>query len=164
MIECYDRSTSLGMYIRLGFFGLLGLAGCAATPELVTPPSSEIAPEEAAVVAAPPPPPTARTAEQFDTTTAAQREAATSAVGGAALGETVASLGDPSQPGFWAETPLVDAVTMGRLEYSAKGTSVAVELRPIAGDAGAGSRVSLAAFRALEAPLTGLPTLIVYGP
>ncbi len=50
----------------------------------------------------------------------------------------------------------------GRLVYPAKDTSVEVELIPTGDERGAGSRVSLAAFRVLEAPLTDLPTLDVY--
>ena len=112
-------------------------------------------------LAAPPPPPAARTVEQFDTTTEAQRvAAATPSEGGALLGTTVASLGDPSRPGFWAETDLVTAVTTGRLVNPANGKSVEVELTPAEGG---GSRVSLAAMRLLEAPLTDLPTFEVYG-
>lgn len=111
----------------------------------------------------PPPPPAARTVEQFDTTTTQQRVAAASPqTGGARLGVTVASLGDPTEPGFWAKTPLVSKVTPGRLEYGATGKSVQVELRPSGGAAGSGSQVSLAALRVLEAPLTALPELVVH--
>ncbi|MGC8202913.1 hypothetical protein ACP2AV_09440 [Aliiroseovarius sp. PTFE2010] len=52
----------------------------------------------------------------------------------------------------------------GRVVYPDTGKSVAVELIPIDGDAGAGSRLSLPAMRLLEAALTGLPTVQVYGP
>ena len=105
------------------------------------------------------------TVEQFDTTSAAERAAVAekpAAVSEVRLGSTVASLGDPADPGFWAETGLVDQVVMGRLEYPAKGTSVQVELRPSGGAPGSGTRVSLPAMRVLEAPLTDLPTLIVF--
>ncbi|NBD29495.1 MAG: D-galactarate dehydratase, partial [Alphaproteobacteria bacterium] len=47
-------------------------------------------------------------------------------------------------------------------DYPAAGTSIAVELRPSGGAPGAGSQVSLAAMRLLEAPLTGLPELVLF--
>ena len=78
------------------------------------------------------------------------------------LGTTIATLGDPTQPGLWAETPLVDRVRSGRLTDSATGSSAAVELRPAPGAVGAGSRVSLDTLRALGAPLTALVELTVY--
>ncbi len=112
----------------------------------------------------PTPPAEAVTADQFDTTTEAEREAALAGppAGERELGRTVASLGNPADPGFWLETPLVNATAQGRVVYPPTGNSVAVELRPIDGPATAGSRVSLPALRLLGAPLTGLPELIVY--
>ncbi|WP_058332551.1 hypothetical protein [Phaeobacter sp. CECT 5382] len=68
---------------------------------------------------------------------------------------TVAGLGDPSIPGLWMETPLVSSEQRARLR-SPKGTEVTVTLRPIAGSATAGSRLSISAMRALGAPLTEL--------
>jgi len=110
--------------------------------------------------AALPPPPDAQTVEEFDTTTAEERQAAaTPSSGGALLGTTVASLGDAGAPGFWIETPLVSEVGRGRIRYPETGRSVEVELRP---SEGGSSRVSLAALRLLEAPLTELVTLEVY--
>ncbi|WP_236545314.1 D-galactarate dehydratase [Tropicimonas marinistellae] len=111
------------------------------------------------------PPPTAVTVEQFDTTTNAERAAAASVTAAPAdrrLGRTIASLGDPADPGFWAETGLVETTTEGRLEYPATGKSVKVELRPSGAAPGAGTRVSLPAMRVLEAPLTELPELVVF--
>lgn len=110
----------------------------------------------------PPPPPTARTVEQFDTTTAEDRAAAVAAPSGGErrLGTTIASLGSPTDPGIWFKTPLVNGVTQGRIEYN--GNSVNVELRPSGGAAGAGSQISLAAMRLIEAPLTSLPEVTVY--
>lgn len=116
---------------------------------------------------APPPAPSARTVEQFDTTTAQDRAEAAAApapeVTEVRLGTTIASLGDPADPGFWAETPLVTEVRQGRLEYSVTGKSVTLELRPSGGATGSGTRVSLPALRVLEAPLTALPELVVIG-
>ena len=154
----------------LPFLILPLLAGCTelgvrqpfarSTAEPRTP---QVAPEVAAVVAAPRPPAAARTAEQFDTTTPEQRAAAVAdAEGGTLLGTTVASLGIPTEAGLWIETPLAETPGSGRLVYAETGRSALVELRPIDGPDSAGSRVSLAAMRLLEAPLTGLPTLEVY--
>ncbi|WP_121629986.1 hypothetical protein [Tropicibacter alexandrii] len=109
---------------------------------------------------APVPTAAARTAEQFDTTNAEERaEAAAPAAGGERLlGTTVVSLGDPTQPGFWLETPLVSATEQGRVVYPVTGKSAQVELRP----SETGSRISLAAMRLIEAPLTDLPEVEVY--
>ena len=113
----------------------------------------------------------ARTVEDFDTTTAVQRAEAEATgrttgrtTGGTAraLGETVASLGDPTQPGFWLKTPLVNAPVKGRVTSAETGKSVQLELLPIAGAETAGSRISLAALRLLGLPLTALPTLEVF--
>ncbi|MBM7067792.1 hypothetical protein [Actibacterium sp. 188UL27-1] len=153
---------------------LLAVAGCArvsGTFDRMRGGQSEPAP---AVAAQPPEarPETdsltsgARTADDFDTTTAEERAAATATApsgGRRELGRTIASLGDPTDPGFWAETGLVTSAQEGRLSYPASGKTVTVELRPSGTDPAAGSRVSLAAFRALEAPLTDLPELIVIG-
>lgn len=107
-----------------------------------------------------------QTPEQYDTTTAAERVAAAAAPedagGEKRLGETVASLGDPTKPGFWLETPLVSKPSQGRVHYAGAGKSAQVELIPIEGPATAGSRISLAAMRLIDAPLTDLPTLQVF--
>ncbi|MCC7320908.1 MAG: D-galactarate dehydratase [Rubellimicrobium sp.] len=146
---------------------LLLLGGCAA---LSSPPGDAPAPvideaPEATLAAAPPPPPAARTAEEFDTTSAEQRAAATAAPAVAQevrLGTTIASLGPPAEAGLWLRTGLVTGTVMGRVEYPATGKSVTLELRPSGGAAGGGSEISLAAMRLLEAPLTGLPELVVF--
>lgn len=115
---------------------------------------------------APKPVQSARTVEQFDTTTTEQRTAAVTAgqtgTSGEKLGSTIASLGDPTEPGIWIKTPLVSKRQLGRVEYPVSGKSVAVELIPIDGPKTGGSRVSLAALRLLEAPLAGLPELTIY--
>lgn len=150
-------------------YGLLWLTGCNAPSGPFSGPfgtpggAAQPQPEETDGGDAPPE--DARTVEEFDTTSAEEREAAVvqaSAGGGALLGSTIAALGDPTDPGLWARTPLVEDVTQGRLEYPALGTSVAVELRPLSGDPGAGTQVSLAAFRLLQAPLADLVELQVY--
>jgi hypothetical protein len=152
--------------------GLLALAGCAdmaklggksRAPNAAT--TTEITTDVPAAEA-PPPPRGAVTVEQFDTTTAAERAEAAAAPPVSKeqrLGTTIASLGNPADPGFWAETGMVTAPVAGRLEYPATGKSVQVELRPSGGTPGSGTRVSLPAMRVLEAPLTGLPELVVFG-
>ncbi|MEP5154824.1 hypothetical protein [Planktotalea sp.] len=110
-------------------------------------------------------PKAAKTAEEFDVTTEEERKAAAAVPvegGEKALGLTVASLGDPTQAGFWIKTPLVSAQTSGRVVYPGNGKSVQVDLIPIEGAETAGSRLSLAAFRVLEAPLTELPEVEVF--
>ena len=107
----------------------------------------------------------AKTAEDFDVTTAQERaEAAAVPVeaGETRLGLSVASLGDPTQAGFWIKTPLVSAQTKGRVVYPGSGKSVQVDLIPIDGADTAGSRLSLAAFRIIEAPLTELPEVEIF--
>ncbi|MBS9716725.1 hypothetical protein ACFFUT_17015 [Pseudohalocynthiibacter aestuariivivens] len=103
----------------------------------------------------------ARTPEDFDTTTAAERQAAAGSAsqGERVLGSTVVSLGDPTEAGFWLKTPLVNTARAGRVYYGANGRSVNVDLLPIDG---AGSRISLAAMRLLDAPLASLPEVTVY--
>ncbi|KPQ04334.1 MAG: African swine fever virus J13L protein [Rhodobacteraceae bacterium HLUCCA09] len=166
--------------IATGLSGLTlagGLGGCADMP--LFEPRGESAAQPAAVAplpgagsspgaAAGAPVVDAVTVEEFDTTTPEERAAAAAppprASGGdEALGTTVASLGNPAEPGFWAETPLVASARQGRLTNPDTGASVQVELRPSGGEPGSGSRVSLPAFRVLGAPLTALPELTVTG-
>lgn len=78
------------------------------------------------------------------------------------LGRTIASLGDPNKPGFWIETPLASAAGKGKVRYEKSGRTIKVDLIPIPGEATAGSRLSLAAMRLLDAPLTSLPEVVVY--
>ncbi len=148
------------------------LSGCARLnwPETVRsgkagpPPAPAPKPEMPANGVAPVPA-SARTVEDFDTTTSAQKKAATSnaaAGGGTDLGLTIASLGAPSEPGFWLKTPLVSAPAKGRAVYPATGKSVELDLIPIDGPRTAGSRMSLSAMRLVGAPFTGLPEIRVY--
>ena len=110
-------------------------------------------------MAAPAPPPEARRVEEFDTTTEAQRvAAATPSSTGALLGEAVVTLGDPGRAGFWVETALVDAQSNGRVELRDGSKSVDVVLFPDDG----GGRMSLAALRLLDAPLTALVEVNIY--
>ena len=72
-----------------------------------------------------------------------------------------ASLGDPSQPGFWVKTPLVQSETDGRIVNPANGKSAKVRLIPLGG-AGGGSQVSLPALQLIGVSLTDLPLIEVY--
>ncbi|AOZ68908.1 hypothetical protein LPB142_05900 [Rhodobacter xanthinilyticus] len=157
--------------IGLALAGALAVSGCAGglgglMPRGAAPPAAPEAPALTApepVAVAPLPRPAAATPAALDTTTAAERAAAAAPqAGGARLGTTIASLGDPAAPGFWLETPLVSAKTQGRVRV-ASGAEAAVELRPSGGAPGAGSRISLPAMRLLGLSLTDLPELTVFG-
>lgn len=151
-------------------FCLVLTAGCSgqglfrpgAMPADAVPQTRPVARPDA--LSGPPPPPDARTEEQFDTTSAEARAAAAQAPVQAevSLGTTIASLGDPTRPGFWLETPLVTAQVKGRVVYSPTGKSARVELIPIEGPVTAGSRLSLPAMRLIGAPLTDLPEIQVF--
>jgi hypothetical protein len=115
-------------------------------------------------LAAAAPRPAGRTPAALDTTTAAQRAAAAAAARtaqGRALGETLASLGNPTQPGLWLVTGLVDRPRPGRV-VAPSGAALAVELRPSGGPPGAGSQASLGLLRALGLPLAALTPLRVF--
>ena len=153
----------------VGILGLCGvLVGCgqlALTPS-PNPETSDgqtrpqARPESAQIQRRPPA--TARTEEQFDTTTVEERAAASAPVVASAerdLGVTIVSLGNPAQPGFWLETPLVSAPAKGRVLYPATGESVQVDLIPISDG---GSRMSLPAMRLLGVLLTDLAEVQVF--
>lgn len=169
--------------MRVLFVPLLAvsLAGCANSPffkggsqsradaPMVQDADGQLRPQSrpgALEAPAPIPAVSAQTPEQFDTTTREERVAAAAVPvdegGEKLLGETVASLGDPTKPGFWLETPLVSKPTTGRVHFAGSGKSAQVDLLPIDGPSTAGSRISLAAMRLVDAPLTDLPTLQVY--
>jgi hypothetical protein len=113
---------------------------------------------------APTPKPTAKTSDALDTTTQEQRAAAAAKPVAAEqrLGKTIASLGDPTDPGFWIRTSLVSASAKGRVEDPATGKSVQVDLLPSGAEAGSGSQMSLPAMRLLGVSLTDLPDVVVY--
>lgn len=75
---------------------------------------------------------------------------------------TVAAIGDPTKPGLWLETPVVDREQPGRVSVAKTGKSANVTLIPIEGEVTAGSRLSLAAFQALGASLADLVELDVF--
>ena len=69
-------------------------------------------------LAAPRPPAGAITAEALDTTTEAQKEAATAVVAAAGdtlIGQTIISLGNPAEPGFWLRGGPVKTASQGRV-------------------------------------------------
>lgn len=102
--------------------------------------------------------------EQLDQTSPAERAAALapSAAQGQLLGQTLASLGSPADPGIWLRTGLVTQVMQGRVEVISGGGELRVELRPSGSAPGGGSQMSLAAFSALGIPLTQLVDLRVF--
>lgn len=158
------------------FLSVLAVSGCGAVPDRWLPvqtetptPASETTPPDATEVAQPvpnAPPENARTVDEFDTTSEAERAQAVAEAavpsGERNLGLSVASLGAVTEPGIWLKTPLISAPSRGRVEFPDKGTSVAVDLIPIDGEPGSGSRISLAAMRLIEADLTSLPEIRVY--
>lgn len=118
-----------------------------------------------AVTRAPAPRPAARaTPAQLDTTTPEQRAAAAQPAQAAEvrLGTTIASLGNPSEGGFWIKTPLVKERGLGRIVDPTTGKSAKVDLIPLDGPASGGSQVSLPALQLLGVSLTDLPTIEVY--
>ena len=153
------------------FAALFALSACsqmpkqADLPEAASPSAEQVRPVPRPAGLGRVVPKAAKTAEEFDVTTAQERAEATAvpAQGGEkSPGLTVASLGDPTQAGFWIKTPLVDIASKGRVVFPGNGKSVQVDLVPIEGADSAGSRLSLAAFRILEAPLTELPEIEVF--
>ncbi|SER55455.1 hypothetical protein SAMN04490244_101466 [Tranquillimonas rosea] len=147
------------------------LASCAQVQSMFDGGESGGRPEQTAAAPAPQssPAPTSggNTADALDTTTDEERAAASAPPDAGEseelLGETVASLGAATEQGLWVKTPLVSTTRPGRIVYPANGKSARVELRPLGGEPGAGSQVSLGAMRTIDAPLTDLPTLRVYG-
>lgn len=77
---------------------------------------------------------------------------------GKVIGTTIASLGNPAEPGLWVKTPLVTTQMQGRVS-APNGANATVTLIPIDGPATAGSQISLQAMQALGLPLTALPNL-----
>lgn len=102
--------------------------------------------------------------EALDQTSAEVRAAALAAPAARTqlLGETLASLGSPTETGLWLRTGLVTSVTSGRIEVQDGSGSLRVELRPSGAPAGTGGQLSLSAFTTLGLPLTQLVNLRVY--
>ena len=162
------RTTVAGLIVMAGLSaactqGAMGTAGRPA--DRPTDAAAVPATEAAAVTRAPAPRPAARaTAAQLDTTTPEQRVAAAQPTESAEarLGTTVASLGNPTEGGFWIKTPLVSERGTGRIVNPATGKSAKVDLIPLDGPASGGSQVSLPALQLLGVSLTELPTLEVF--
>lgn len=171
------RMITPGMSVVLA---VAGLAACTApaSNSTVSKPVAEVrtgkvetslTPEqlaaETAITRAPAPRPAAKaTASQLDTTTAEQKVAAAqpSVAAETRLGTTIASLGDPTEGGFWIKTPLVKARGIGRIVNPANGKSAKVDLLPLDGPASGGSQVSLPALQLIGVSLTELPTIEVF--
>lgn len=98
--------------------------------------------------------------EAVEAATGEEAEAPAPSAASGNLGTTIASLGDPTRPGLWLETPLVSAETAGTL-VAENGNRIDVTLIPSGGAAGSGSRISVAAMQALGLGLTDLATLTV---
>jgi len=75
---------------------------------------------------------------------------------------TIAALGDPTTPGRWLETPLVDTEFTGRVVVPRTGAQAYITLVPAPGPESGGSRLSLDAMRALLLPFDELVELEVY--
>ena len=132
---------------------LMSLTACSGGLNLFGPPGEPAAEAEAEPVAVP--------MERPPVADAAAAVGPTDPGGdGRFLGFSVTSLGDAADPGLWLETPLVAEEGPGRV-VAEDGQTIAVTLRPSGGDAGSGSRLSLAGFQALGLELTALPTLTV---
>ncbi|MCE8516502.1 hypothetical protein KBY31_07230 [Ruegeria pomeroyi] len=140
----------------LVLISLVALAGCDRVrtttdklfggdkaPETTAAPQAETAPEEAAEAETAAPP-------------------ADILPGWEGARQTVAGLGDPTIPGRWMETALVEQERNGRVVVRKTGATAHVTLIPAGGDPGSGSRLSLDAMRALLAPIDELVELDVY--
>lgn len=75
---------------------------------------------------------------------------------------TIAGLGDPTTPGRWMQTPLVDSEVTARVVVPRTGAQAYITLVPVAGPESSGSRLSLDAMRALLVPLDELVEVAVY--
>lgn len=149
---------ALGLVLMLGAcgIGLERIGRRAPAPVVASDPAE-------AVQASPLPRPAAASADAYDTSTAAERAAAAAPqAAGVLLGKTIASLGDPTQEGFWLKTGLVEAPAKGRVVVAATGASVALDLIPSGGAREAGSQMSLPALRLLGVGLTDLSEMEVY--
>jgi hypothetical protein len=134
---------------------IVSLSGCALLNWPAAAPPTAIA----AAPVAPPVAPLARSAAALDTSTDAQRSAALQAgpAAGQDLGRVTVTLGNPTEQGFWLRSALVTTPAKGRVTTD-QGASVSVDLLP----GTAGAQLSLAAFRTLGLPLTGLPSVTVF--
>ena len=142
--------------------GAAALGACGLVPQGV--PSSEVEGEGRAIgvttdilVR-----PRVRPESLADLAAAAEETAPVAPAPSGPLGQTVASLGNPTEPGLWLKTPLVSVPGTGRVVYPGTGKSVTVTLLPLDGPATAGSQISLAAMQGIGAGLADLPTIEVF--
>ena len=177
MIGLANRNNGDGMKkltLLLLASALAGCGGQAAFDRRLDAPAPVAAPQEVAeaveeeTIPPPPPDPSAiGTGNPFQAGIINPDEdggpAAAAPPSDGRIGNTIATLGDPGEGGFWLKTPLVSSNQSGRVVYVASGRSVQVELRPLNGPSGGGSQISMQAMRLLDAPLTGFPELVVYG-
>ncbi len=75
---------------------------------------------------------------------------------------TIAGLGDPTTPGRWMQTPLVDTEVTARVVVPRTGAQAYITLVPSRGPEGGGSQLSLDAMRALLVPLDALVEVEIY--
>lgn len=75
---------------------------------------------------------------------------------------TIAGLGDPTTPGRWMQTPLVDTEVTARVVVPRTGAQAYITLVPVSGPDSSGSRLSLDAMRALLVPFDELVEVEVY--
>ena len=131
------------------------LAGCDLATRPAAAPKPPPQQTTAATILAPQ---GAKTAAAFDRTTEAEKAAVLSApAGGAEIGKTSVSLGNPAEQGFWLKTALVKEKRAGVVKL-ASGKTAQVDLLPASGG---GAQLSLAAYRALGLGLTDLPNVTV---
>lgn len=76
--------------------------------------------------------------------------------------KTIAGLGDPTTPGRWMETPLVDSEVTARVVVPKTGAQAYITLVPAPGPESGGSRLSLDAMRVLLLPFDELVEVEVY--
>jgi hypothetical protein len=141
---------------------VLAVSACSNLPFLKRAAPEPVLETPTALQPAIAPPAGSKTAAALDTTTISQKEAALTVKpdgsGDQKLGTTSVALGNVTEPGFWLRSALVKAPGKGRVE-TADGGNLQVDLIPGTGAA----QLSLAAFRALKLPLTGLPQVTIFG-
>ncbi len=75
------------------------------------------------------------------------------------LGRSTVSLGDPTQPGLWLETDLVQVARPGRVTVPSNGRFAMVTLRP---GTGGGARASIQTLQLLGLSPTALTEIVIY--
>ncbi len=91
-----------------------------------------------------------------------EAEPVAAAAGWVGAKTTIAGLGDPTTPGRWMQTPLVETEFTGRVVVPRTGAQAYITLIPVSGPEGGGSRLSLDAMRALLIPFDELVEVEVY--